>query len=258
MKIGYLKVETFIGERLAPVIGTKVVVECQHGNIIHETYTDENGHSERIPLKAEDEKKVSDDPFYVPSQRYKVTITHKRGFRATIVHGVEIFPGTDSILPVRKLPDPYGDMEPHEIFIPDRHTAQINERVDLAANQDTTMKDYIKNIASGNYCPTMERAALGANILLQMSIAIGKVQGGASIADDSAFVHGRDIVDNVSKVVDAVWGYYFVAEDGYTVPFQCDKEWQDSAKALAIRGYNPVQIVSYLNPKLRLVRLESI
>ena len=284
MEKGYLKVETFIGERLAPVIGTKVVVECQKGNILHEVFTNENGHSEMIPLNAYP-KKASDDPWHVPSQRYTVTVTHKRGFRKIIVHGVEIFLGIDSILPIRMLPDPMGDSEPHEIFIPTRRdespcgcpnesklisvlaiNAHSRDNKELIVpshvrvhtseeNIKIPLKDYIKNVASTENVHSLESAALGANILLLASRVIEKVSGHHDsdrvLAESNfPFAWGRSIPGNVSKMVDEIWGYCFVTSDESGTAPICNNAWQVSANALAIRGYNPVQIVNYLCPKL--------
>jgi len=50
MEAGYLRVETVIGEHLSPVVGAKVVVECHKGNVVHEVFTNENGHSEKMHL----------------------------------------------------------------------------------------------------------------------------------------------------------------------------------------------------------------
>jgi len=287
MKNGYLKVETFIGERLAPVVGTKVVVECQMGNILHEVFTNLDGHSEIMPLKAVDETKAPSDPWNTSSQRYKVTVIHKRGFRTTIVHGVEIFPGIDSILPIRMLPDPTGDSEPHEIFIPKRvddrpcgcpkegklmsahavsiHAGNNNEltvpsHITVRTNDGNIqlpLKDYIKNITSAENIHSSEYAALGANILLQVSKVVERVAENAvgELAEsDFPFVCGRSILSNVSKTVDELWGYYFVASDETQTAPNHNRAWQDSANALAIRGYNPVQIVNYLCPGLVIMR----
>jgi len=282
MKNGYLKVETFIGERLSPVIGTKVTVECQKGNILHEVFTNENGHSEMIPLSASPQE-VSDEPWHTPSQRYTVTVTHKRGFRTIIVRGVEIFPGIDSILPVRMLPDPRGDSEPHEIIIPERRSENPcgcpNETKLISAlkvnaategnkgitvpshitvhtndgNIKIPLKDYMKNIISAENVESLERAALGANIMILVSEVIEKVYENHDkvfTASDFPFVWGRSILGNVSKTVDELWGYCFVTRDEPKAVQIHGKAWQDSANALAIRGYNPVQIMNYLCPKL--------
>jgi len=261
MKMGYLIVETFIGERVSPVIGTKVTVECELGNILHEVYTDENGHSGRIPLKAASEDELS-DPWHVPSRRYKITMKHKRGLRKVIVHGVEIFPGIESILPVKMIPDAHADSDPHEIFIPERHNIDLNATSLSAVPEYVSVyegakmlimpfKDYIKNIASGGDDQKLESAALGANVLIQMSVMLEK---GFDIAACGAggyeFDSKRKISDNVSKVVDETWGCYFVAKNKNAVTPVFDEEWMQSVRTLAIRGYNPVQIVGYLCPGL--------
>ena len=264
MEIGYLKVETFIGERLAPVIGVKVTVECAHGNVLHEVFTDENGQSEKIILPAKE-----------LGARYNITITHKRGFRTTIVRGVHIFPGIGSILPVKMLPDSRGDSEPHEIIIPDFRGVSLYERAykGLSAAQiprakvnapahiavyetKVPIKDYIKNIASSMNNPTLESAALGANILIQMSAVLGASSAESTPNFLPPFAEGREIFSNVAGIVDELWGLYFVSErESDSMPV-CDERWQESARILAIRGFNPVQIVSYLCPGIKVFKFE--
>jgi len=130
-------------------------------------------------------------------------------------------------------------------------------------------KDYIKNIASRGNCPAIESAALGANILIQTSKALEKIASGhfealnndfdiaGNIDGNFDYVPERHIFNNVAGIVDELWGLHFVAKDISAPAPVLDSEWQHSARALAIRGYNPVQIVKYLCPHLELARFEE-
>ena len=307
MNIGYLSVETFIGERLSPVSGARVVIKCSKGNEIHEIFTNEKGLSEKVPLLAIDQDTTRmgfdlEGLSQTHNRRYTVTVTSKRGFRKTIVHGVEIFPGIASVLPVRKYPDPYGDAEPHEIFIPERLGTDLYESsqskkfmvqgllrgvslsklvvpshitVHMGSPNESAerlvvpFKQYIKNIASSGNSPTLESAALGANILIQMSVALEKISSRSyrgngydfditsSIEHDQAFIKDRNIFNNVSGIVDELWGLHIMAKDEPVEVPVFDDAWQYSARALAIRGYNPAQIVNYLCPGVQLVVFEE-
>ncbi|MCL2564302.1 MAG: carboxypeptidase-like regulatory domain-containing protein [Defluviitaleaceae bacterium] len=117
MEMGYLKVQTFMGEYLFPVAGAKIIVKCGEGNVLYELYTDKNGLSERIPLPASEH-----------SRRYTVEISHDGGFRRTIVHGVEIFPGITSTLPVQMQPATDNLINDNEIFIPYKRGADLENR----------------------------------------------------------------------------------------------------------------------------------
>ena len=303
MEMGYLVVETFLGERLSPVVGSRIVVECNKGREMHEIFTDENGRSAQVSLPATTRGENA-APGGIPQprcERYIITISQKRGFRKIIVHGVEIFPGIVSILPVQMLPDPHGEYGPYEIFIPDYRGADLYERAqsrkfrvsgllttsspklavpshitvhmgrpdEPAERLVITLKDYIKNIASCENNPTLESAALGSNILIQMSIALEKITSRnyrargydfditSSGDHDLGFIKGRNIFNNVSGIVDELWGFYILANDEFAHAPILDDAWQHSARALAIRGYNPAQIIHYLCPGLELVAFEE-
>ena len=295
MEVGHLLVETFVGERLFPTTGARVVVRCDLGIQHHEVFTDENGRSEKIPLSAAHRDTTHRTPHgnlpEIYPKRYTVEVSHKRGFQTTIVHGVEIFPGIVSILPVRSRSATPGSDEIYEIFIPCRREADLHDR---SSHEETvighsnenilssslvvpphitvhmgqpdeeaetlvvSLKEYVKNVASGENNPSWEDAALGANILMQMSVALDRISDNRSRnsgrnfditnrpGHGSAFVPGRNTFNNVSRIVDELWGLRVIEKDGRMMP--PNDAFRHSARNLALRGYNPAQIINYICP----------
>lgn len=89
-----------------------------------------------------------------------------------------------------------------------------------AQNVTEKFSDYIKNVASSEIYPTWPEAALRANVLAQISVALNRVytefyrsQGydfdiTSSIAHDQSYVYQRDIFSNVARIVDEIFDSY--------------------------------------------------
>jgi len=117
MENGYLSVHVFIGDRLLPVVSATVRVFCSCGKILHELLTNENGLTETIPLPG------SADHEHL--KKYKVEVTHKENLREAIIHGVTIFPGITSTLPVQLKPAAGDEVTQDEVFIPDERGVDL-------------------------------------------------------------------------------------------------------------------------------------
>ena len=77
--------------------------------------------------------------------------------------------------------------------------------------------DYIKNVASSEIYPTWPEAALRANILAQISVALNRVYTEfyrskgydfditSSPAYDQVYSYQRDIFSNISQLVDEIY-----------------------------------------------------
>ena len=101
--------------------------------------------------------------------------------------------------------------------IPESITVHLGAPDAPAENVTVGFVDYIKNVASGEIYPTWPEAALRANIYAQISFALNRVytefyrsQGydfdiTSLPAYDQTFKNGRDIFDNVSKIVDQIF-----------------------------------------------------
>ena len=296
MGVGYLIIQTFIGEYLFPVTGANIIIKCDEGNILHELYTNEKGLTEAVELPASEENTASPlhhkESFEFYCRRYTVEISHKGGFRNTIVHGVEVFPAITSILPVQMQPATSGVTDDNEIFIPNLRGADLEDRfvpeafalssseykrfnagvtipdyivVNISSpggsdeNLKVSFKDYIKNTASSENYPTWEDAALKANILMQISLALSRIstkhyRGHGNDFDitnnfsrDQAFVKGRNIFGNISKIVDELFNCYIISTEG-NIPAGISNSLRQGARRLSLRGYNPLQIIKYYHP----------
>ena len=98
-----------------------------------------------------------------------------------------------------------------------------------AENVTVPFREYIKNVASSEVYPTWHPAALRANILAQVSFALNRIYTEfypsrgydfnitSSTAYDQKFIHGRNIFDSVSELVDDLFNDY-LRRQGYVEP----------------------------------------
>ncbi|MCL2300145.1 MAG: peptidoglycan-binding protein [Firmicutes bacterium] len=135
-----------------------------------------------------------------------------------------------------------------------------------ARNVTLPFRDYIKNVASSEIYPTWPDSALRANIYAITSFALNRVyteyyraQGfpfdiTSSTSYDQAFVDGRDIFANISRLVDELYNDYIVRR-GHVEPMfasycngttaTCAGLSQWGSYYLASQGYTPYRILQY-------------
>lgn len=136
-----------------------------------------------------------------------------------------------------------------------------------AQNYWIRYRDYIKNVASCEIYATWTDAAIRANVLAIMSFTLNRVftefyrnRGydftiTSSTAFDHKFVYGRNIFENISDIVDEMFGSY-LARPGIKQPIltqYCDGErvtcpnWmsQWGSQDLGKRGYSTGEILRY-------------
>lgn len=153
-----------------------------------------------------------------------------------------------------------------QVVIPEYITVHLGKPSASAANVTVTFKDYIKNVASSEIYPTWPEQSLRANIYCQISLALNRVytewyrskgysfQITNSTSYDQYFVNGRNIFDNISKIVDEIFATYiqktgtvnpFYAEycDGKSVTCPGLKQW--GTVTLAEQGYTAFNILKY-------------
>ena len=105
-------------------------------------------------------------------------------------------------------------------FVPQNITVHLGTPTSDAANVTVSFADYVKNVASSEIYPTWEESALRANILAITSFALNRVYTEYyrsrgydfditnSTAFDQAFVNGRSIFENISRLVDDLFNDY--------------------------------------------------
>ena len=105
-------------------------------------------------------------------------------------------------------------------YVPTYITVHLGAPSANAQNTVVSFQDYIKNVASSEIYPTWDESALYANIYAQISYALNRVytefyrsQGynfdiTNSTAYDQKFIAGRNIFDNISRIVDEIFNDY--------------------------------------------------
>ena len=157
----------------------------------------------------------------------------------------------------------------NEVAIPSHITVHLGRPNATAPTVRVPFIDYIKNVACSEIYPTWEDAALYANIYCQISFALNRLytrwypsQGfnfdiTNSTSVDQFYVHGREIFENISQIVDRIFNM-FLRRQGFREPFiaqycngttsTCAGLSQWGSQFLALRGFTPIEILHYYFP----------
>lgn len=160
--------------------------------------------------------------------------------------------------------------------IPNYITVHLGPPNSNAPNVRVPFTDYIKNVASSEIYPSWPESAIRANILAQISFALNRVYTEYyrsrgydfditnSTAYDQAYIDGRDVFSNISKIVDEIFNDYvtkgnqiqpYFTEycDGRNVTCKGMSQW--GTVNLANRGLTPYQILQkYYGNDINIVR----
>ncbi len=153
-----------------------------------------------------------------------------------------------------------------EIYIPEYITVHLGTPSSNARNVTVPFTEYIKNVASSEIYPTWPEEALKANIAAITSLTLNRFftewyrsQGydfdiTSTTAYDQSFVEGRNIFENISRLVDDNFNTY-VTREGYINPLfttfcdgrtvSCNGLSQWGTVSLAENGNNALQILRY-------------
>ena len=151
-------------------------------------------------------------------------------------------------------------------YVPRTITVHLGPPDQWAENVTVSFPDYVKNVASSEIYPTWEPAAIRANVLAIISFALNRVytefypsrgynfQITSSTAYDQKFIRGRDIFENVSRIVDEIFNDY-IRRQGQLEPLAakfcngttttCDGLSQWGSQGLAQEGYDSLEILRY-------------
>lgn len=151
-------------------------------------------------------------------------------------------------------------------FIPETITVHLGLPNAPAENVTVSFPDYIKNVASSEIYPTWPEEAIRANIYAQISYALNRIysefyrsQGydfdiTNTTQFDQRFIKGRDIYENISRIVDEIFNNYVVRQGRIEPLFTaycngttsiCEGLSQWGTVRLAEQGYTPYQILQY-------------
>lgn len=151
-------------------------------------------------------------------------------------------------------------------IIPSYITVHLAPPSEAGQNVTVPFADYIKNVASSEIYPTWPESAIRANIYAQVSYALNRVYTEYypsrgydfditnSTTIDQSFVYGRDIFENISRIVDEIFNDYVVRQgsvepyftaycDGREIRCQGLEQW--GSVDLAEQGYTPFEILQY-------------
>ncbi len=149
-------------------------------------------------------------------------------------------------------------------YIPETITVHLGPPNVAAENVTVSFPDYIKNVASSEIYPTWNESAIRANILAQISYALNRVYTEYyrsqnydfditnSTAVDQSFAKGRDIFENISRIVDDIFNVY-IRRQGNIEPLfaqycngttsTCEGLSQWGSQGLAEEGLDSVEIL---------------
>lgn len=148
-------------------------------------------------------------------------------------------------------------------IIPEFITVHLGTPSSNARNVRVPFAQYIKNVASSEIYPTWPENAIRANIYAQISFALNRVYTEYyrskgydfditnSTQYDQSYVPGRDIFENISRIVDDIFNDY-VVKQGQVQPYftqycagSCQGLSQWGTVTLANQGKTPYEILKY-------------
>ncbi|MBQ4527823.1 MAG: peptidoglycan-binding protein [Clostridia bacterium] len=151
-------------------------------------------------------------------------------------------------------------------YVPDFITVHLGAPDEDAQNVIVSFPDYIKNVASSEIYPTWSEAAIYANIYAQISYALNRVYTEyyrsrgynfnitSSTAYDQKFIYGRNIFENIDRIVDDIFTTY-IRRVGFIEPLAakycngttvtCEGLSQWGSEELAREGYSAIEILKY-------------
>lgn len=167
---------------------------------------------------------------------------------------------------IKPLPDT-GEIVLSKVVIPEYVIVHDGDPSDPSApNYYVRYKDYIKNVASSEIYSTWPEQAILANVLAIESFTLNRVYTEwyrskgynftitSSTAYDQKWVNGRNIFENVDRVVDNVFANY-VSRPGVRQPIftsycdgknaSCNGLSQWGSRYLADEGYSAIEILRY-------------
>ncbi len=152
---------------------------------------------------------------------------------------------------------------PDRPIIPEFITVHLGRPTAAARNVRVPFAQYIKNVASSEIYPTWPENALRANIYAEITFALNRIYTEYyrsrgydfditnSTQFDQYYVEGRDIFENISRVVDDIFNDY-VVKQGQIQPYftqycagTCEGLSQWGTVTLANQGYTPYRILQY-------------
>ena len=121
---GFLKINLFTGDDILPVADVPIIIRDENGSVLHNLTSDRNGLAGPVELYAPDVA-VTPEGVSINFAAYNVEVPKIYGYQRVLRHGVQIFDGQTTILPVRMHPLSEGMDETDEVYIPKEHGADL-------------------------------------------------------------------------------------------------------------------------------------
>ncbi len=165
-------------------------------------------------------------------------------------------------------------------YIPEYIIVHLGAPSSYAENVTVRFPEYIKNVASSEIYPTWPETAIRANIYCQISFTLNRIctewyrnkgynfQITNSIAYDQCFVKGRNVFQNISRIVDDIFNEY-ITKVGDTEPMlakycndatvTCKDLSQWGTVELANNGHGTMEILkNYYGENIELAKTNDI
>ncbi len=165
------------------------------------------------------------------------------------------------------------------VYIPSEIRVHLGAPDSNATTVTSSFPDYIKNVACSEIYPTWPEESLRANIHAQISLALNRIftewypsRGynfdiTNSTAYDQYYVYGRNIYDNISRLVDEIFNVY-VRRPNRVEPFyteycngssvSCAGMSQWGTVSLAQQGLSAEEILSFYYGDVELVTTNDV
>lgn len=163
--------------------------------------------------------------------------------------------------------DESGEIVLSRVVIPEYVVVHDGVPEDTTAqNYYVRYRDYIKNVASSEIYATWPESAIYANVLAIMSVTLNRVYTEwyrnrgfnftitSSTAYDQKWMYGRNIYENIDRIVDTIFANY-LSRPGVRQPIftsycdgkrvTCNGLSQWGSKFLGDEGYTPIEIIRY-------------
>lgn len=149
-------------------------------------------------------------------------------------------------------------------YVPQTITVHLGDPSSNAQNVVVSFEDYIKNVASSEIYPTWSESAIYANVYAQVSYALNRIYTEfypsrgynfditSSTAIDQKFIYGRNIFENIDRIVSALFNDY-IRRQGFAEPLAakycngttvtCEGLSQWGSEYLARQGYSSIDIL---------------
>ncbi|WP_214484347.1 peptidoglycan-binding protein [Bacillus sp. SM2101] len=231
---GKLIVSVYEKNTLKPIKGAAVSISKKNSQIITIQQTDELGliNTVILPAPSMEYTSLPTTPDITPYSVYNV-IVESPGYVTTIIRGVQIFANTTAkqkveLTPVSQVTDPQPIIIdiPERILIAGMHLPHyqryspelvypyinIPEFVILHVRNHNQIisykvriKDYIKNIASCEICPSLPYKIIRGHVFCIISFTLYRIYNGFTITKSNClYLHGRHTYKEIDDVVDDI------------------------------------------------------